>query len=76
MARTKQATPLRREPSDFDKGPSESPSHGWNHAIGNSVKTAPNKSNGKPKAPLTPTTKDQAGLPQLLICVGGIYISL
>ncbi len=71
MARTKQATPLRKEPSDF-----ESTSHSVKHANGNTSKVSAITSNGKPKAPFSSATQEQVGLPQLLVCVGGIYISL
>ncbi|KAL2053914.1 hypothetical protein ABVK25_005843 [Lepraria finkii] len=74
MARRKQAAPLQREPSDFDKGPPESPSHGWKHANGN-PKSPVVMSNGKPMRPSPAATQKQAGFTQLVICVAGIYAS-
>lgn len=71
MARTKQATPLRREPSDF-----ESPSHSLKYANGKASSGPATLSNGKAKGSFVPASQEQAGLPQLLVCVGGIYISL
>ena len=76
MARRKQAAPLQREPSDFDKGPPDSPSHGWKHANGNISKSPAVVSNGKPNEPFPSTSQEQAGLTQLVICVAGIYASL
>lgn len=77
MARTK-AVPLRREPSDFDQGPPDTPNHGWkqmgNKANGNAIPAA--LSNGKPQGPSPPASQEQAGLAQLVICVAGIYASL
>ncbi|CAD6584702.1 MAG: UDP-galactose transporter [Alectoria sarmentosa] len=76
MARTK-AIPLRREPSDFDQGPPHTPNHGWkqtgSEANGDASPTT--LSNGKPKGPSRPTTQEQAGLAQFVICVAGIYAS-
>ena len=77
MARRKQAVPLQREPSDFAKGPSESPSHGWkqSNGVGQAVKpSVANGWSGSEKLPLS--VIEQAGPLQLLICVGGIYASL
>ena len=77
MARRKQATPLRREPSDFDKGPPESPSHGWKHRNGQNLDRKPAVTNGEIEAEKLPLSiTDQAGPLQLVICVGGIYASL
>ena len=79
MARRKQATPLRREPSDFDKGPPESPSHGWKHRNGHGhiQDVKPPVAKGELEADkLPPSITDQAGPLQLVICVGGIYASL
>lgn len=77
MARTK-ALPLRREPSDFDQGPPDTPNDGWKHTGGKAKGSASpaTLSNGKPKASSRPTTQEQAGLAQLVICVAGIYASL
>lgn len=76
MARTKQAAPLRREPSDFEYERPKSSNHNSKHANGNTPKAPFTTSNGKPKGPVPSTAKEQAGLPQLAVCVGGIYISL
>ncbi|CAF9909023.1 MAG: UDP-galactose transporter [Heterodermia speciosa] len=73
MARRKQATPLKREPSDFDRGLPESPSHGWKHRNGQSRDRKPPVARGDEKLPVSIT--DQAGPLQLVICVGGIYAS-
>ena len=77
MARTK-AIPLRREPSDFDQGPPDTPNHEWksanNKANGNASPAS--RSNGIVKTPSRPTGHEQAGLAQLVICVAGIYASL
>ena len=77
MARTK-AVPLRREPSDFDQGPPESPDHGWKHMSSqlNGNASSATLSNGRPKEPSHAATQEQAGLAQLVICVAGIYASL
>lgn len=77
MARTK-AIPLQREPSDFDQGPPDTPSHGWKHTDrrSNGNVSPPTLSNGKPKGPPRPATQEQAGFAQLVICVAGIYASL
>ena len=77
MARTK-AIPLRREPSDFDQGPPDTPSHGWKHAKdkANGNASPASLGNGIVKAPSRPTGHEQAGLAQLVICVTGIYASL
>lgn len=77
MARTK-AIPLRREPSDFDQGPPDTPNYGWKHMDRKSNGNVPpaTLSNGKPKGPSRPATQEQAGLAQLVICVAGIYASL
>ena len=73
MARTKQAAPLRREPSDLRQ---ELARHDVKHANGNIPKNSPTKSNGKSKGADPTIIKEQAGFPQLIICVGGIYVSL
>jgi len=77
MARTKQRQPLQREPSDFAQGPPDTPDQGWKHSNGGDQSVISSKANGSIKAVLAPvTTEHAAGLPQLIICVGGIYISL
>ena len=77
MGRRKQAVPLRREPSGFDKGPPESPAHGWRQSNGHGQAPKPSIANG-PSEPekLPPSMIDQAGPLQLVICAGGIYASL
>ena len=77
MARRKQAVPLQREPSDFDKGPPESPNHGWKQSNGNDQASKLSIANG-PFEPekLPPSIIEQAGPLQLVICAGGIYVSL
>jgi len=76
MARTKQATPLQRKPSDFSQGSNESPSDGWKQSNGDSQKPKSMARNGTVKAPSPEETPEQAGLTQLIICVAGIYASL
>ncbi|MCJ1256390.1 UDP-galactose transporter [Lignoscripta atroalba] len=75
MARQKQAIPLQRTPSDFQHGPPESPDHGWKAANGHASKSSPTQSNGSIKGADAPAKSEQAGLTQLIICVGGIYAS-
>ncbi|MCJ1372525.1 UDP-galactose transporter [Loxospora ochrophaea] len=75
MARTKQRTPLQREPSDFDRGPPESPGHGWKQATSD-VQQEPPPANGSLAQSLEIPAPDSAGFTQLIICVGGIYASL
>ncbi|MCJ1284144.1 UDP-galactose transporter [Xylographa opegraphella] len=77
MARTKQSTPLQCAPSDFNQGPPESPSHGWKESNGSSKATDSASANGSISRALEPVASQPgAGLPQLIVCVGGIYISL
>ena len=86
MARRK-AAPLQREPSDFDRGPPESPNHGWKSANGNPTGSPTFKDgtiekarqimgNGTPKDPSPLNAMEQPGIIQLLVCVAGIYASL
>ncbi|KAG8534188.1 uncharacterized protein KY384_001032 [Bacidia gigantensis] len=63
MARQKQAAPLRREPSDFERLNSQE--------LNGSAKV----SSGALRAPALSTALSQPGLTQLLICVAGIYAS-
>jgi UDP-galactose transporter B1 len=82
MARTKQATPLRREPSseyyskaDQNGTPTREPRNLDNEVNGNVV------ANGFTAAEtvietLAPDAKKEAGALQFLIAVGGIYGSL
>ena len=76
MARSKQAAPLRREPSDLSHEIPKSPDHRLKQANGHAAKSLSKTSNGKPKEPAPQLAQEPAGLPQLVICVGGIYISL
>ena len=77
MARQKQRLPLQREPSDFSQGPPETPNHGWEGSNGFVDSPSPPHADGSIITALAPATTEQAaGLPQLIICVGGIYISL
>ena len=73
MARRKQAVPLQRQTSNFDKGLPESPKDGWKHSNGNGA-LSPNEKPGTEELP--PSIVEQAGPIQLIICVGGIYASL
>jgi UDP-galactose transporter B1 len=79
MARTKQATPLRRDPSseyfsrDTSGTPSRSPGS-WDKEKSNSG--ANGHKNGSITKSSTPKAQTEAGLIQLLIAVGGIYASL
>ncbi|MCJ1378001.1 UDP-galactose transporter [Xylographa soralifera] len=76
MARTKQSTPLQRAPSDFDQGPPESPSHGWKVSNGTSKPIDFPHTNGSIQHALELVSPEPAaGLPQLIVCIGGIYIS-
>ncbi|MCJ1399507.1 UDP-galactose transporter [Xylographa trunciseda] len=76
MARTKQSTPLQRAPSDFNQGPPASALHGWKASNGTSIATDSTHTNGSIQHALKPVTAEAvAGLPQLIVCVGGIYIS-
>ncbi|MCJ1407769.1 UDP-galactose transporter [Ptychographa xylographoides] len=78
MARQKQLIPLQREPSDFSKGPPDTPAQGWRGSNGSSktIDMSHTNGNGNLKHALEPVIVEHpAGLPQLIICVGGIYIS-
>ena len=75
MARQK-AAPLRREPSDFNQGPPESPNHGWKPMNGGMISKNAGTMSGQLKQSITSALPDQPGLTQLVICVGGIYASL
>lgn len=86
MARRKQTTPLQRQPSDFSKGPPESPDQGWerlaqNGHLSNSKsngvleKTEKALSSPRPDNPSPLHVTEQAGLIQLVVCVAGIYAS-
>lgn len=78
MARTKQATPLRRDPSseyfsrDTTGTPSRSPA-AWENEKSNGE--ANGRANGS-EARKPATARKEAGAMQLLMAVGGIYASL
>jgi hypothetical protein len=78
MARTKQATPLRRDPSseyfsrDLTGTPSRSPA-AWENEKSNGE--ANGHANGS-VAEKPATARKEAGAMQLLVAVGGIYASL
>lgn len=77
MARRKQAIPLQREPSDFHRGPPDSPNQGWKSSNGNGQAVKPPMAEPKADVETLPSSiTEQAGPIQLLICVGGIYASL
>ena len=87
MARRKQAAPLQRLPSGFDKGPPQSPDHGWKDSNGNGhirqstsdgilEKTERALSSPRPKDPSPLHAMEQPGLIQLVVCIAGIYASL
>lgn len=87
MARRKQAAPVQRQPSDFDRGPLESPDHGWKtlngnghipNGTGNAVleRTKSAMSDERPKEPSPLHALEQPGMIQLIVCVAGIYASL
>ncbi|KAI4275452.1 MAG: hypothetical protein LQ337_003211 [Flavoplaca oasis] len=86
MARRKQAAPVQRQPSDFDRGPLESPDHGWKtlngnghipNGTGNAVleRTKSAMSDERPKEPSPLHALEQPGMIQLIVCVAGIYAS-
>jgi hypothetical protein len=66
MARTKQRTPLKREASDFMEEVHD----------GNGQLKTKRVDRDDVKSALAPVSGDQAGLAELVICVGGIYASL
>lgn len=87
MARRKQTTPLQRQPSDFNKGPPDSPDEGWKRSAQNGhlsnlksngllEKTGKALSSPRPDDPSPLHAMEQAGLIQLVVCVAGIYASL
>ena len=79
MARTKQATPLRRDPSseyfsrDTSGTPSQSPGS-WEKERSNGGTNG--YTNGSITKSSTPKAQNEAGAMQLLVAVGGIYASL
>lgn len=76
MARSKQAVPVRREPSSeyiskqdrFSKNTTDVAASANGHGNGNG--------NGNAKVAARPREDAVAGVFQLLVCVGGIYASL
>ena len=48
----------------------------WKASNGNGVAKSPRLANGSIKDAIALPTTEQAGLPQLIVCVGGIYMSL
>ncbi|KAI9876444.1 MAG: UDP-galactose transporter [Pleopsidium flavum] len=70
MTRRKQAAPLQRvASSELMERPLENPP-GHKHMNGHSKAL-----DSKAKAPIAPDAPEQAGLTQLIICIGGIYAS-
>ena len=76
MARQKQKSPLQREPSGFNGEKPMSSGNDWKASNGNGVAKSPRLANGSIKDAIALPTTEQAGLPQLIVCVGGIYMSL
>ena len=72
MARSKPATPVRRTPSDTHKH-----ANGVAHQLDGAVHSIEKKIEGQAELlARNPQEQKEAGLLQLLICVGGIYASL
>ncbi len=72
MARKKSATPVRRTPSDTHKE-----ANGVVHQLDDAVHAIEKKIEEQAEAHARhPQEQKEAGLFQLLICVGGIYASL
>lgn len=81
MARTKQATPLRREPSSEYTSKADgygTPSRSARNLDrdNKSVFATKEDANGDVVRPIIPETKKDAGIIQLLFAAGGIYGSL
>ncbi len=81
MARHKQATPLRREPSEFENvnghgSSSDYKSANGKHANGTIMDSAVAVVNEAAREPPESQSQEQAGFTQLIICVAGIYVSL
>lgn len=81
MARHKQAAPLRREPSDFETmnghtSGSDNKNANGILADGTLMDSAAAVVNDAARRPPKSQPQEQAGLTQLIICVGGIYVSL
>jgi hypothetical protein len=78
MGRQKQATPLRREvSSEYTSAADRTPRHlaRGTDEMGKNV-TLNGHANGKAISGAALAEKKQAGLPQLIVAVGGIYVSL
>lgn len=78
MGRQKQATPLRREiSSEYTSAADRTPRHlaRGSNEVGKNV-TLNGHANGKTISGAASVEKKQAGLPQLIMAVGGIYASL
>lgn len=78
MGRQKQATPLRREvSSEYTSAADRTPRHlaRGSDILGKNV-TLNGHANGKAVSGATLVERKQAGLPQLIVAVGGIYASL
>ena len=76
MARHKQAAPLRREPSDFENIHRDTSSNAQKTVGERIVNSAAAVVEDAAREPPKTTSQAQAGLFQLVICVGGIYASL
>ncbi len=76
MARHKQVAPLRREPSDFENIHGQA-SGNDSRSVGESIMDgAATVVKDASREPPESAPQAQAGLIQLVICVGGIYASL
>jgi len=78
MGRQKQATPLRREvSSEYTSAADRTPRHlaRGSNEVGKNV-TLNGHASGKTISGAFSVEKKQAGLPQLIVAVGGIYASL
>jgi hypothetical protein len=72
MARNKSSTPVRRTPSETHKQ-----SNGISHQLDGAVHSLEQKIEAQAELMArNPQEQKEAGLAQLLICVGGIYASL
>ena len=76
MARHKQVAPLRREPSDFENMNGHAPDKKQETVGELVVNGAATVVKDAAREPPKSTSEVQAGLVQLVICVGGIYASL
>ena len=76
MARQKRRSPLKGESSDISDGKGIFLQNDLRASNGNGALKSPKQANGSIKSALTPPTTQQAGLPQLIICISGIYMSL